>query len=216
MYKSREYFVKGFNDWRKELFEYRYLILLSLVIVVIATYLDYLSGTYVSTKAITAHVPDLILDHIGPMDAGFLYVYGYIGLCSLLLLYPFFFHIRTLHIVVSQFSFLVMLRAIFLILTHLQTPPDAVNVIWPRMFQGLSFQNDMFFSGHTAVPFLGFLLYKGWLKYFFLCGSILMGTVVLITHMHYSIDVFSAFFITYCCHKIGTVIIEKTERWLRG
>ena len=199
----------------QELFEYRYLILLSLIIVVIATFLDYFSGVYVSS-AKTAHVPDLILDHIGPVNVGFLYVYGYMALCSLLLLYPLFFHIRILHIVVSQFSFLIMLRAIFLIFTHLETPPTAIPVHFPWMFQGLSFQNDMFFSGHTAVPFLGFLLYKGWLKYFFLCGSILMGTVVLITHMHYSIDVFSAFFITYCCHKIGTVMIDKTELWLRS
>jgi hypothetical protein len=216
MYKPRKYFIEGFNAWRKELFEYRYLILLSLVIVVIATYLDYLSGTYVSTKAETAHVPDLILDHFGPMDASYLYVWGYIGLCSVLLLYPLIFHIGKLHIIISQFSFLVMLRSIFLILTHLETPPDAISVHFPGIFQGLSFQNDMFFSGHTAVPFLGFLLYKGWLRYFFLCGSILMGTAVLLCHVHYSIDVFSAFFITYCCHKIGTVIINKTERWLKS
>jgi len=44
----RGYFKKGFQDWRNELFEYRFLILLSLIIVVIAGFLDYYSGVYVS------------------------------------------------------------------------------------------------------------------------------------------------------------------------
>ncbi len=211
----REYFKKGFRDWRQELVEYRYLILLSLLIVAAATFLDYFSGKYVS--AIEAvPVPDLILDHVGPVDVSFFYVYGYLTLCFALFLYPLVFHIRTLHVVVSQFSFLVMLRAVFVVLTHLQTPPDGIRVDFPWIFKGISFQNDMFFSGHTAIPFLGFLLYDGKIRYFFLCGSIFMGIVVLLMHLHYSIDVFSAFFITYCCHKIGSVVLEKIEPHIKS
>lgn len=206
----KEYFEKGFRDWRHEFLEYRYLILLSLAIVAAATFLDYYSGVYVSTTEVAA-VPDLILDHIGPVDLGFFYVYGYLILCFTLFLYPFVLHIRTLHVVVSQFSFLVMLRAVFVLLTHLQTPADGITVDFPWIFKGISFQNDMFFSGHTAIPFLGFLLFDGKIRYFFLCGSISLGTVVLLMHLHYSIDVFSAFFITYCCHRIGSVVLEKIE-----
>jgi hypothetical protein len=214
MMDLKEYFKRGFRDWRRELVEYRYLILLSLIIVAAATFLDYYSGVYVSTTEVAA-VPDLILDHIGPIDVGFFYVYGYLTLCFALFLYPFVLHIRTLHVVVSQFSFLVMLRAVFVLLTHLQTPPDGILADFPWIFKGISFQNDMFFSGHTAIPFLGFLLFKGKIRYFFLCGSIFLGIVVLLMHLHYSIDVFSAFFITYCCHKIGNIVLEKTEPYIR-
>jgi hypothetical protein len=210
----KEYFKSGFRDWRNEIFEYRYLILLSLLIVVIATFLDYFSGVYVSTTKV-AHVPDLILDHFGPYDVSFFYTYGYMLLCITLFLYPLLFHIRTLHMVISQFSFLVVLRAVFLIFTHLQTPLDAIPVSFPWIFSGLNFKNDMFFSGHTAIPFLGFFLFKGKIRYFFLCGSIFMAIVVLATHAHYSIDVFSAFFITYCCYKIGNVVLEKGEPFIK-
>jgi hypothetical protein len=199
----KDYFKRGFRDWRHEFIEYRYLILLSLLIVAVATFLDYYSGVYVSTKTKVAYVPDLILDHVGPVDIGFFYVYGYLTLCFALFLYPFVLHIRTLHVVVSQFSFLVMLRGVFVLLTHLQTPPDGIVVDFPWIF------NDMFFSGHTAIPFLGFLLFDGKIRYFFLAGSICMGTVVLLMHLHYSIDVFSAFFITYCCYRVGNVLLEK-------
>lgn len=215
MIAVKEYFKRGFCDWRHELIEYRYLILLSLLIVAAATFLDYFSGVYVSTTKV-AYVPDLILDHIGPIDVDFFYVYGYLTLCFTLFLYSFVLHIRTLHVVVSQFSFLVMLRAVFVVLTHLQTPPDAIKVTFPWFFQGISFQNDMFFSGHTAIPFLGFLLFDGKIRYFFLCGSIFMGIVVLLMHLHYSIDVFSAFFITYCCHKVGNVVLEKVEPHIKS
>jgi len=212
---TKEYFQRGFREWRNEFFEYRYLILLSLLIVVIAAFLDYFSGVYVSTAKV-AHVPDLILDHIGPIDVGIFYIYGYLTLCFTLLFYPLLFHIRALHVVISQFSFLVILRAVFIVFTHLQTPPSAVVVTFPWIFRGLSFQNDMFFSGHTAIPFLGFFLFKGKIRYFFLCGSIFMGVVVLITHSHYSIDVFSAFFITYCSYKIGNVVLAKVEPYIKS
>jgi len=211
----KEYFSSGFRDWRRELVEYRYLILLSLLIVAAATFLDYFSGVYVSSKTKVAYVPDLILDHIGPVNVGFFYVYGYLTLCFTLFLYSLVLHIRTLHVVVSQFSFLVMLRAVFVVLTHLQTPPDGINAEFPWIFKGISFQNDMFFSGHTAIPFLGFLLFEGKIRYFFLSGSVFMGAVVLLMHLHYSIDVFSAFFITYCCHKVGNVVLEKGEPYIK-
>ena len=215
MLLTKDYFIKGYKDWLREFVEYKYFISLSIMVFVIATFIDYFSGKYV-TMTRTAHVPDLILDHFGPLNLGFLYIWGYITLVLTILLYPVLFHIRTLHIVISQFSILVMLRAVFVLLTHLQTPPDAIHVSFPGIFQSLSFENDMFFSGHTAIPFLGFLLFKKPIRYFFLCGSFVMGSVVLLTHIHYSIDVFGAFFITYGSYKIGNLIIHKSERYIRS
>ena len=205
----RGYFKKGFQDWRNELFEYRFLILLSLIIVVIAGFLDYYSGVYVSSARV-ADVPDLILDHVGPYDLRPVYIYGYIALIVALFLYPLVLHIRMLHIVISQFSLLVMLRALFMIFTHLQSPLDAIQVDFPWIFKGLSFQNDLFFSGHAAIPFLGYLLFrKSKIKYFFLAGSIVMAVTVLLMHIHYSIDVFSAYFIAACSYRIVNRILTK-------
>jgi hypothetical protein len=203
------YFKKGFQDWRNELFEYRFLIFLSLIIVVIAGFLDYYSGVYV-TRVKAGEVPDLILDHIGPYNLKAVYIYGYLILIFALFLYPLILHIRMLHITISQFSLLVMLRALFMIFTHLQSPLDAIPVSFPWIFKGLSFQNDMFFSGHAAIPFLGYLLFsKSKIKYFFLAGSILMSVTVLLMHIHYSIDVFSAYFIAACSYRIVNKILTR-------
>jgi len=55
----------------------------------------------------------------------------------------------------------------------------------------LNFSNDLFFSGHTAVPFLGYLLFKEEkIRYVFLALSIMMGGVVLL--MHFTIRLMSS------------------------
>jgi hypothetical protein len=212
---SKDYFKKGMQDWIREFLEYKYLILFSLIVVAIATFLDYFSGVYVSSTA-TATVPDLILDHIGPIDMRFLFVYGYLAVAFCFFLYPILFHIRKLHIVISQFSVLVIIRSIFIVFTHLQRPADAIVISFPWILKGLSFENDMFFSGHTAIPFLGYLLFKNSkIRYFFLAGSVFLGIAVLAMHEHYSIDVFSAFFITYCSYKVGWLLIRKSTKLIK-
>ena len=75
----------------------------------------------------------------------------------------------------------------------------------------------MFFSGHTAMPFLGFYLFRrSWVRYAFLAGSIVMGFVVLAMHVHYSIDVLAAFFMTYGSYRIGHRILLRMDPTYRG
>ena len=208
---SREYFRKGFKSWKREFSENKYLILLSLIVIVIAGLVDYYSGLYVSSAKVTA-VPDLILDHVRPVNLSFVFVYLYIFTILILFLYPLIFHIRKLNVVLNQFGLLVILRSVFIIFTHLKTPLDAVPISFPWIFKGLSFQNDLFFSGHTAVPFLGFLLFReSKIRYMFLAISVILGISVLLMHRHYSIDVFSAFFITYCSYKIANFLLRKIK-----
>jgi membrane-associated phospholipid phosphatase len=47
------------------------------------------------------------------------------------------------------------------------------------------------------------------LRYIFLCASVVFGVVVLLGHLHYSIDVFAAFFITYGIYQIATKLFKK-------
>jgi membrane-associated phospholipid phosphatase len=62
------------------------------------------------------------------------------------------------------------------------------------------------------MPFLGFYLFRGnILRYVYLVGAIVMGAVVLAMHVHYSIDVFGAFFMTYCSYQMGSVLLRKLD-----
>ena len=122
-----------------------------------------------------------------------------------------------LHVVAFQFSLLLIIRSVFMIFTHLETPAGAITVSYPWFFRSLYFENDMFFSGHTAMTFLGFYLFRrSWLRYVYLVGSIVMGIVVLAMHVHYSVDVLAAFFMTYGSYRIGHTILQRADPTYRG
>jgi hypothetical protein len=196
-------------EWKYEIKKHRYIIALSLLFFVIATILTYLTGIYVSGVRGVA-VPDLILDHIPAIDLSPLFVFGEITIIAAIFLYPLFFNVKDFHKAVSQLSLLILVRAIFICFTHLQAPLDAISPGYPWPFTILDFRNDLFFSGHTAAPFLGFLIFKSnRVRWIFLGASIIMGITVLLMHVHYSIDVLSAFFITYGTYKIGEWFFKR-------
>ncbi|MEI6849543.1 MAG: phosphatase PAP2-related protein [archaeon] len=202
------------SQWKKELSEHKYLILLSILLLIISLVLEYFSSNYVGRiGGVTA--PDLILDNLPTFDLDWVFIYGGALVTLLLLFYPVFFRVREVHRVVSQFSLLVLMRDAFITFTHLADPASALHFVAPKWFYIFTFQNGLFFSGHTAIPFLGFLLFKySKIRYFFLAASIIMGCVVLMMHVHYTIDVFSAFFITYGTFKMGEWILKKLNNYI--
>jgi hypothetical protein len=90
-------------------------------------------------------------------------------------------------------SVLIVVRDAFINLTHLGIPTAAPTLSFYT--QG----GDLFFSGHTAMPFLAALVF--WqikpARYALLLVTAFMGAEVILSHQHYSIDVFAAPFITY-------------------
>ena len=68
-------------------------------------------------------------------------------------------------------------------------------------------RKDLFYSGHTSSQFLIFLtLTKKWDKRAALLSSLLIGTFVLVQHIHYTIDVLAAYIITYLIFRIAKKI----------
>ncbi|MDO8622736.1 MAG: phosphatase PAP2-related protein [archaeon] len=202
-----------FHAWRKEFGEHKKKIILAVIFLIIAFVLDYLSGIYVTKKGGVV-ASDLILDNIPPIDLSFLFVWLYLLVLSIIILYPFLVKPRRIHYIIGIFSSFVLTRSIFICFTHLKTPLEAIPANFPWILERLNFNNDLFFSAHTGLPFLGFLMFRKdnkVLAYFMLASSIVLGATVLLMHQHYSIDVFSAFFITYGVYKIGDLIFKKKD-----
>jgi hypothetical protein len=201
----------GIQDWLSDVWACKRMLVIAGVLTAVGLAADYYCGSYVTITP-GAKVPDLILDRLPAVDLSFLFVYGYMVLLMIMFLYPTFFRVRMLHVVAIQFSVLLTLRSVFMIFTHLETPAGSVAVGFPGFFEHLYFENDMFFSGHTAMPFLGFYVFRhSRLRYVFLVGAIVMGIVVLLMHLHYSIDVFAAFFMTYCSYRMGQRLLRKID-----
>jgi len=48
--------------------------------------------------------------------------------------------------------------------------------------------------------------------YFFIAASIFFGVVVLLGHLHYSIDVLAAFFITYSIYRLAVLFFPRAKK----
>ena len=138
-------------------------------------------------------IPDTILDNIPLFNTAYidyylaLYIQYGVLLFALTQVKQFIFFIQGL-------SLLIIVRSFFVNLTQLGIPEGAVPTT-SFFTQG----GDLFFSGHTALPFFAALVF--WdlplVRYIFLGLSLFFGVEVLLGHQHYSIDVFAAPFITY-------------------
>ena len=63
---------------------------------------------------------------------------------------------------------------------------------------------DLFYSGHTSTIFLIFLcLRRRWDRLFSLIGALIVGSLLLVQHVHYTIDVLGAFVFPYPLYRLG-------------
>lgn len=194
------------NRWR-QLLKIRWLVLFFIVsILAIVTSLRFnaVTGRYADRTA-GYPVPDLILDQLPVVDLEWLIVWGYLGLLAFAIVAILIYEPENFPFALMTVALFIAIRAGFVTLTHLSPPADAIQPDFQfQVLNRISFSNDLFFSGHTGFSFLVFLLIrKQWVRYFFLAASFVMGAAVLLTHLHYSIDVFAAFFITYAIYKLS-------------
>lgn len=99
------------------------------------------------------------------------------------------------------FGLIIAARAAFTVLTPMGMPlqaPSFEGYSLRGILQYFDFRHTFFFSGHTAFPFTGFLLARqAWARRASLACSLMLAASVLLSRLHYSIDVFAAFFIAY-------------------
>jgi len=106
----------------------------------------------------------------------------------------------------QAYGLMVIFRSIAMYLTPFEAPESILllNDPFVQLFgEGDVLTKDLFFSGHTGTLFLLFLLEENkTLKSIFLISTIMVGTAVLLQHVHYSIDVFVAPFVAYGAYRI--------------
>lgn len=94
---------------------------------------------------------------------------------------------------------LVRMSTIYLV--PLEPPMGLVLLTDPSLvpFYGkTSITKDLFFSGHTSTVFLIFLVVKEkWEKILMIIATLVVGVLLLVQHIHYTIDVVMAPFFVY-------------------
>lgn len=178
-----------------------------------AFYISFRAARYTDGIPVIS-VGDLILDTIPTLDLHFMYFYGFYLIIAAVTIYPVFFRPEILPFCAKTIAAFILIRAFFISLTHIGAPADFFRL--PQLDEQdgivkLFFQNDLFFSGHAGFPFLAALLFweNKLLRFFMIGMSILQAITVLFMHVHYSIDVFSAYFITYTIYAVSDRLFNK-------
>ena len=208
---SKKFFRHHKQFWNKEhVISLFWAVILSILALLIQKYADiyvsHLNGAYVG---------DLILDHIPTIDLDIFIVQGALFLSFIsilvLILKP-----RYILFTIKSVAMFIIIRSFFISLTHLGVDPhqlvlDSTNIGYKLYNYLFNTSGDFFFSGHTGLPFLMYLIFwheKPW-RDFFLGVSIIFGISVLFAHIHYSIDVFAAPFMVYGIFTISRKIFLK-------
>jgi hypothetical protein len=158
--------------------------------------------TYATVHA-SNHVTDFVLSRVGPYNVRFLFIYGtftaFAITAGLLASRP-----NRLPFALKAMALFLLVRAVFVALTHMAPSPiDPQNPA--PFFNSIFYGGDLFFSGHTGLPFLAALAFwhiPQW-RMFYLALTGFFGAVVLLGHYHYSIDVLAALFITHGVFRIS-------------
>lgn len=180
-------------------------------------FINSLAGKYADEQW-TNFVTDIVLSNTRAYDVDDIFVYWMIAFFVFIIVrclrYP-----RQIPYILKSVATFVLIRAIFVSLTHLWPFPTHVNInysgrIW-EIISKVNFGADLFFSGHTGLPFLMALIFweRKAIRYTFIFASLFFGVIVLLGHLHYSIDVLSAFFITYAIHHICEFIRAKDKTY---
>ena len=103
------------------------------------------------------------------------------------------------------FIFITILRALAISLIPLNPPPGLIVLTDPLtgVFYGRStITKDLFFSGHTSILFLAFLcLERRFDKILALGCTFTVACLLLVQHVHYTIDIIAAPIIIYPVYR---------------
>ncbi len=188
----------------------------ALLLLALSLIINYYAWTYASIKESNS-VTDIILSNIRAFDVDALFVYAtflsLLGIVIYCIKKPF-----QIPYIVKSIALFVVIRSVFVTLTHVGPFPTSLPIdktlTFFTIFSHFSFTWDLFFSGHTWLPFLFALIL--WdnkiLRYVCIGISVFFAVIVLLWHYHYSIDVLSAFFITYGIYHLSLILFPRDKK----
>jgi membrane-associated phospholipid phosphatase len=211
-----EFIKRHASFWRNKIILKH--LLISALLFIISLFLFYFAK--VETNEYSGYVvPDILLDNIPVFNVGFIFFQGAFILIVILALITLI-DPKYIPFVLENSALFIFIRSIFMNMTYLSAP----NVEYYKYTEShhhiknviftISSGNDLFFSGHAGFPFLIALVFwnKKPIRYFFLVCSFIGAVAVILGHLHYTIDVFSSYFIAFGIFELSKIFFKKEYR----
>ncbi len=125
-------------------------------------------------------------------------------------------------VMLSSLVLLCLSRMITITLIPLNPPMGLIPLRDPisSLFYGgteVFITKDLFYSGHTSTQFMIFLcLKKRNDKIVAFFATVIVGILVLVQHVHYTIDVLAAFVFTYAIYQLGKKVSNSSNSKTAG
>lgn len=117
------------------------------------------------------------------------------------------------------FIFILVTRIITISVTELRPPTGLIRLDDPicnLMYHSRFITRDLFYSGHTATLFLFYLCAsKKPDRYYMFFATVAIGILVLVQHVHYTIDVVCAPFFAFGCYWLAKKILLRLGAFVR-
>ncbi|QJD94892.1 hypothetical protein HH214_02855 [Mucilaginibacter robiniae] len=114
------------------------------------------------------------------------------------------------------YSAICITRMITITLIPLAPPANLMNLVDPLtgVFYGhANITKDLFYSGHVSTLLaMYYCLHKKSDKRFALLGAVVVGVLVLVQHVHYTIDVLAAPLFVFVLNKLLTALLFPSTR----
>ena len=159
---------------------------------------------YMSKGKTLPMLSDLILDNLPVIDLSL--VYDIVCLIPIFLLFVYVVHKKEYNRVpfmLLMIGFFYLVRGVFIVLTPFGNPPMFGGS--DPLFNGFSkYELGVYPSGHAGNVFMLFLLVNDTLyKRIIMACLIVVIIALLLSHGHYSIDIFSGIFFSYAIKSYG-------------
>lgn len=180
------------------------------VFLILSLVVNYYAGLYATEKASLA-VTDIILSNIPVYDVDGMFIYGPFVLWAFVIILSLI-KPQRIPFILKSIALFILIRSVFITLTHIGPFPNSLPLN-SDLLKYFTSGSDLFFSAHTGLPFLMALIFQEHrqLLILFTVMAVFFGIIVLMAHLHYSIDVLSAFFITYAIYHITCFLFKKDK-----
>jgi len=166
---------------------------------------------------------DLLLDQLPLIDLVPVLTVGWLGVHVLAIYVCVMYCPRRWAFILATIGLLVLVRTAFVALNPIGPPPGILSLNASYLLAPLkgilAFENEFFFSGHVAFPYLYSRIYwhVAWARRTFVLLSVVMAASVVLTRNHYTMDVLGAYFVTYSVFALSCALLgwldPERDRW---